>query len=59
MSFESNYASPSKLKNLALVFQPTTRNSEPVAPCTFEFRRALSKFMKLLGVLIWFIVLSF
>ena len=52
MSFESNYARPSKLKNRAQVFQPTTRNPKPVAPCTFEFRGAFSKFMKLLGVLI-------
>lgn len=54
MSFERNYAiaSPSKLKNLALVFQPTRRNPKPIAPCTLEFRRALSKNMKLLEVLI-------
>ena len=48
MTVESNYAIAIAelsdcLKSLALVFQPMRSDTKPIAPCTRDFSRALSK----------------
>ena len=62
MTVEGNYviaiaALSDWLKRLAPVFQPMRSKTKPIAPCTRDFSRALSKFQIISRNCDWFIAL--